>query len=680
MKCILSILSIFFLCIISEAQTLNTDTAKEKPVQYRRGVYINNNYQSYRHKYFGKNLTEEKKRAYPLNYSATTDGNKLSKATAGTGTWTELNPKVPRVDYLCIHFANIDTGWAVGVEGTIIRTTDGGKKWETIERPVNEILLNINSWKNIVIITGFNGTVLRSEDYGLTWQQPQLPNSITSDLWRVEMVNDSVGWISGKQSTLLKTTNSGKTWEKVETGFDNFNYWFVSFYNEKWGYIAGDSGKILRTEDFGNTWEELNIGDNKELYTLTVFDSLRVVAGGQQGRVAYTKDGGKTWGLSIGGGLVNAMAFVNDSLGYTIGSYESAYYITTNGGVTWSSTGHHAPLKYGGNWIEFINDTLGYIAGNYLRLNFTTDKGYRWNNLFINDDINDIFFINDTTGFICSDFSVFKTSDGGKNWLRLKGLPYYLNTICFIDPLNGFIGGPNHSIYATTDGGLNWEQKTIYGLTDSSSNEIQKFFFLTDTIGYANSLTGIFRTTNSGLNWKQISTIGSGSLQFFTPSTGYNILGSSFFVSLDSGKTWKQKSELSDECYAICFTDSLSGFAVGFNQLFQTTDGGGTWLQVPIAEFGYGNLSIFTKQHIMLASNKIYESVDGGVEWNDITEEVGSGFGKMFAVNPYIGYAGGALGLILKYKDSSIVSIKTSSTVLDEPKKYSLFQNYPNPF
>jgi hypothetical protein len=44
----------------------------------------------------------------------------LDRQTSSTGVWTELNPKVPRVDYLGIHFVNKDTGWACGANGTII--------------------------------------------------------------------------------------------------------------------------------------------------------------------------------------------------------------------------------------------------------------------------------------------------------------------------------------------------------------------------------------------------------------------------------------------------------------------------------------------------------------------------------------------------------------------------------
>lgn len=602
----------------------------------------------------------------------------LNKVTAGSGTWTELYPKVPRVHYLCIHFANIDTGWAVGVDGTIIRTVDAGITWKNIESPVNEILLNISSYKNVAIITGYNGTVLRSEDYGLTWTKAQIPDSVTSDLWRVVMLNDTLGWISGKEATLLKTTDAGITWQGVETGYPNYNYWFVSFYKEKYGYIAGDFGNILKTEDYGNSWQELNIGDNKNLYTLTVFDSLRVVTGGAFGRVAYTNDGGKSWGLTIGGGLVNAMAFVNDTLGYSIGIFESAYYITTNCGITWTSTGHGAPLRYGGNWIEFVNDTLGYIAGNYLRLNFTTDSGYSWNNLFMNEDIKDIFFINENIGFAIDDFSVHKTIDGGVKWNRLEGLPYYLKTIYFLDNNRGFLGGQNNEIFATVDGGSNWIKRPISGLTDSTSNSIEGFFFINDSVGYANS-SGIYKTDNYGLEWRQIVPLGTLKLFFINPSNGYLFRAEKFYFTSDSGNTWQQRSELPPDNYDdLYFLDSLRGFATGFSRLYFTNDGGFTWqLLSGVNNFYSGSFCWLTQQHAFLLGNTIYETLDSGVSWKDITDNIGTIFAKMHAPSSTIGYGGGEIGLILKYDDTTIVSVDAKK---EQPIHNLLLNNYPNPF
>ena len=70
----------------------------------------------------------------------------LVQSTYSVGIWTELNPKVPRVDYIGIDFVNPDTGWAVGLYGAVIKTTNGGTNWQTIDVPTGEILLKVHSY------------------------------------------------------------------------------------------------------------------------------------------------------------------------------------------------------------------------------------------------------------------------------------------------------------------------------------------------------------------------------------------------------------------------------------------------------------------------------------------------------------------------------------------------------
>jgi len=132
-----------------------------------------------------KNIPEYDPSLMPLNYG-------FPNGRTSTGVWTELNPKVPRVNYLGIDFIDSLTGWAVGANGAIIKTTDGGKNWETKHSGVTSILTHVNSYNgNVVIAVGFGGKILRSSDAGETW------NSITStavaDLWRVQMLNDTLG-------------------------------------------------------------------------------------------------------------------------------------------------------------------------------------------------------------------------------------------------------------------------------------------------------------------------------------------------------------------------------------------------------------------------------------------------------------------------------------------------------
>jgi hypothetical protein len=80
----LSVILFFFNTNINSQSLyyVDPDSTKEKPTQYRRGIELQDGYQSYEEKYAGKNLNELKRSLFPLE---------------STGIWTELNPRIPRV-------------------------------------------------------------------------------------------------------------------------------------------------------------------------------------------------------------------------------------------------------------------------------------------------------------------------------------------------------------------------------------------------------------------------------------------------------------------------------------------------------------------------------------------------------------------------------------------------------
>ncbi|MEZ4691308.1 MAG: YCF48-related protein [Ignavibacteria bacterium] len=72
--------------------------------------------------------------------------------------------------------------------------------------------------------------------------------------------------------------------------------------------------------------------------------------------------------------------------------------------------------------------------------------------------MNDVFFVNSETGYVCGDSGVvLKTSNGGVNWYMLQSeLNSNLNGIFFNDAFTGFIAGSKGKILKTTNSGINW--------------------------------------------------------------------------------------------------------------------------------------------------------------------------------------------------------------------------------
>src|SRR5262249_31968496 len=120
-------------------------------------------------------------------------------------------------------FVNASVGTAVGLGGTILRTTDGGTTW-TLQ---------------------YSGT--------------------TSHLFAVAFVNPNTGWAVGDPSpffsftgTILHTTDGGATWMHQYSG--SYTALFaVTFADANTGVVVGDQGYALITADGGQHWRERRV-------------------------------------------------------------------------------------------------------------------------------------------------------------------------------------------------------------------------------------------------------------------------------------------------------------------------------------------------------------------------------------------------------------------------------------
>ena len=107
------------------------------------------------------------------------------------------------------------TAWAVGIDGNVTRTNDGGKTWRTIETGVPRTqLFCVGTDKKDTILIGGKGVFLSSNDNGKTWKNPAFSPFITYG-WIYGLAKrgssdfTAVGW---KGSIYLSTSNN---WQRV---------------------------------------------------------------------------------------------------------------------------------------------------------------------------------------------------------------------------------------------------------------------------------------------------------------------------------------------------------------------------------------------------------------------------------------------------------------------------------
>ena len=597
--------------------------------------------------------SQPKEQVFPLGYGT----NHLNKITTGTGVWTELNPKVPRVTYIGLHFVNKDTGWACGESGAVIKTMDGGSSWTISETPVNNLLLKTHSYNGqVVLVTGYDGIILRSSDAGENFVQVTSGVGSGYDLWGVQMLNDTLGWVCGLNQILLKTIDAGLSWQPVSAGL-NQHYWSLNFLNEQYGMIACGSGNVLKTTNGGNSWTQVQAGDTRSLYTIDIIDSLHIAAAGANGKNVYSSDGGTTWITNQdipAFTATNCIDFINTDTGYSV---QDVYDIqkTTNRGQSWFNPGG------GGEWqIQLLGDGTGYSGGDGLNIFKRTDGLDNWKKLFLNNNWSDLFFENETEGFFLSnDFSdggLFKTEDGGVSLEVVQDAPRG-NDLLFIDSLIGFIGGD--LIYKTTDGGASWY------VPNGGQGGAGRIFFVNETIGWAVRSNIIYKTTDSGENWFTQFTIPSDNFSsvFFVDTLNGWATSRYVWQTTNGGQNWIERIDIpaffGNDVY---FSNLDTGWIANYIYLYKTTNSGLNWTLVPeIVDAKKFSFFPDPVHWVILGFDRYYLTNNQGNNWIEFTNDVPGGLSSFYAPTNNLGFAAGSGGLILKYDDTTYVPVELIS-------------------
>jgi photosystem II stability/assembly factor-like uncharacterized protein len=342
-------------------------------------------------------------------------------SAAESGVW--VRQRSPSLAWLKrVRFLDARQGWVAGSNGTLLRTVDGGARWEAMPRPTVDNLRDVwftdanHGWLlceaddfNLTTRTEPRSYILRTVDGGATWLRanPTAP-ATEARLVRFVFINERIGWTFGESGLLYQTEDGGATWTKRATPAPVLVFGGV-FLDAGRGWLVGGGGTIWRTFDAGATWRESKVsqplvlqsaaegltakrepgagtgGAGVSLRAIAFTDARRGWAVGAGGHVWATMDGGVRWTRQASGteAYLSDVAFLNARDGWAVGTNGTTI-ATADGGRTWTSevaqTQHRlesvAAMPGAGVWAVGFGGTIlrreagnGAVAHPHLRTN-----------------------------------------------------------------------------------------------------------------------------------------------------------------------------------------------------------------------------------------------------------------------------------------------------------------------
>jgi len=602
-------------------------------------------------------------------------------------SWFWQNPSPTGYRLYCVKFLNSNTGFAVGYNGSIARTLDGGSNWSLLSSITTRELHGIDFLNsNSVMVVGLYGSILKSTDLGNNWTDLSVSTSYhfwdidfadastgtivgnkilrtsngglnwveqysnTSPIWGVQFIDANTGTAVGTQNftpLILRTTNGGINWIQQ---FSPLNLYprDVFFTDINTGYISmAGQRAVLKTTNGGNNWLISDYGGSGsgQLYSVSFMDNNTGVVTGDRGRIGRTTNAGLSWNYIFLYPSESYAWFYNvsfsDQLTGSIAGESGLLFRTTDGGLSWFSQNKETINILNG--VYFLNNNRGFVVGNNGTIMRTTNGGQNWILQFSNtaNNIRSVYFHDANNGIVAGDLGlVLKTSDGGLSWIQQpSGTNNNLISVSFANVNNGIICGSNGTIIHTTNGGVSWN------IQNSGVTRYLTKVFMTDVNNaYIVGIGSRLKTVNGGATWSVLyNCIGQGceylaDVQFFNANTGY-VSGGGFKKTTDGGINFTNYS--GPISYAH-FIDEMNGIGVHYQTVSRTTNGGINWISNSLINGSY---------------SQFYD-----VHMSDLNTAV----------------IVGSFGAIMRTTTGGSTFIEPVSNVL--PAKFSLTQNYPNPF
>lgn len=195
-------------------------------------------------------------------------------------------------DLTAVYFPSPKIGWAVGHDGVVLATSDGGVTWskQLDGRAVNDLVLadiqaKLAADPESEQLQHLAAEAERNKELGA--DKPFL------DVW---FENDTTGYVVGAYGLLLKTTDAGRTWQSWFDRQDNPRLMNLYSIRPAAGalYVAGEGGTVLKLDPVAQRFVAAPLDYTGSMFGVADAGDA-VLVYGLRGNAFRSADGGATW-------------------------------------------------------------------------------------------------------------------------------------------------------------------------------------------------------------------------------------------------------------------------------------------------------------------------------------------------------------------------------------------------
>ncbi|MBK8739432.1 MAG: hypothetical protein IPM02_07735 [Betaproteobacteria bacterium] len=226
-------------------------------------------------------------------------GQVLGQASPGAPSSNATNQVTPRTLSRLLLVAAAHAGnrvVAVGEHGSVVYSDDQGQSWRRGPTPRRAMLTAVVfvddkfGWA-----VGHDGQILASQDGGTTWLEQRYKPEDKQPLFAVHFNDRERGFAVGAYGLFLNTTDGGKTWTPATITEEDKHFYAVAGDGAGRLAIAAEAGTLLTSADQGRTWEPATSPYKGSFFGLLTAADGGLLTYGLRGNIFKSGDFGKTW-------------------------------------------------------------------------------------------------------------------------------------------------------------------------------------------------------------------------------------------------------------------------------------------------------------------------------------------------------------------------------------------------